>query len=88
MTVYTYVIDTDEDSGLSDLTVQCIFDVYSKLDTVLVPTSAIKTSKDRTYVNLLIDGTKIEQDVETGLADGKQTEIVAGLSGGEQVIIN
>ncbi len=88
MTIYTYVIDTDEDADLSDLTVQCVFDVYSKLDTVLVPTSAIKKSKDRTYVNLLIDGTKIEQDVETGLEDGKKTEITSGLSGGEQVIVN
>ncbi|SDA15909.1 Multidrug efflux pump subunit AcrA (membrane-fusion protein) [Ruminococcus sp. YE71] len=88
MVIYTYVIDLDKDADLSDLPVQCVFDVYSKLDTVLVPTEAIKTSKDRTYVNLLIDGTKIEQDVETGLADGKQTEIVSGLAGGEQVIVN
>ncbi len=88
MQVYTYVIEPQEDSDLSDLPVKCCFDVYSKLDTVIAPSEAIKKSKDRQYVELLIDGTKIEQDVETGIVDGDSTEILSGLSGGEQVIVN
>lgn len=88
MTLTTYIIMPDEDSGLSELDVKCQFDVYSKLDTVIVPQEAVKTTKDRTYVNLLIDGTKIEQDVETGIEDGDNIEILSGLAGGEQVIIN
>lgn len=86
--VFTYVIEPDKDADISDLGVQCRFDVYSKLDTVIVPSKAVKKSKDRTYVNLLIDGSKIEQDVEVGIEDDKQTEILSGLSGGEDVIIN
>lgn len=86
--VFTYVIEPDKDADISDLGVQCCFDVYSKLDTVIVPTKAVKKSKDRTYVNLLIEGSKIEQDVEVGIEDDKQTEILSGLSGGEDVIIN
>jgi RND family efflux transporter MFP subunit len=88
MNAYTYVIQPEEDSGLSDLTVQCCFEVYSKLDTVIVPEKAVKTSGDRTYVNVLINGTKVEQDVETGIEDGDNIEILSGLSGGEQVIVN
>lgn len=88
MNVYTYVILPDEDSDLSELGVKCCFDVYSKLDTVIVPAEAVKKTKDRTYVNLLIDGTKIEQDVEIGIEDGERTEILSGLAGGEDVIIN
>ncbi|MGN0634216.1 MAG: efflux RND transporter periplasmic adaptor subunit [Oscillospiraceae bacterium] len=87
MKIYTYVILPDEDADLGDMGVKCCFEVYSKLDTVLVPTEAVKKTKSRTYVNLLIDGTKIEQDVETGIEDGDKTEIISGLSGGEQVII-
>ena len=86
--VFTYVIEPDKDADISDLGVQCCFDVYSKLDTVIVPSKAVKKSKDRTYVNLLIDGSKIEQDVEVGIEDDKQTEILSGLTGGEDVIIN
>ena len=83
-----YIIEQTGGDELSDLPVNCCFDVYSKPDTVIVPTKAVKKSKDRRYVELLIDGTKIEQDVETGIVDGDRTEIVSGLSGGEQIIIN
>ncbi len=83
-----YIIEPEKDHGLSDLPVHCCFDVYAKPDTVVVPTKAVKKSKERRYVELLIDGTKVEQDVETGIVDGDRTEIVSGLSGGEQIIIN
>lgn len=83
-----YIIEQLDGPELSDLPVSCCFDVYSKPDTVIVPTKAVKKSKDRRYVELLVDGTKIEQDVETGIEDGDRTEIVSGLSGGEQIIVN
>ena len=83
-----YVIEQTDGDELSDIPINCCFDVYFKPDTVIVPSKAIKKSKDRRYVELLIDGTKIEQDVETGIQDGDRTEIVSGLSGGEQIIIN
>lgn len=85
---YSYVIATDDDSGLVDLEVSCCFDVYSVLDAVLVPTEAIKSMSGRNYVNVLIDDSKVEQDVETGIEDGDLTEITSGLVGGEQIIIN
>ncbi len=87
MSVTTYVITPPEKTELGDMQINCVFEVYSKLDTVIVPSDAVKTSKDRTYVNLLVDGTKIEQDVETGIEDGEKTEILSGLSGGEEVIV-
>lgn len=88
MSVYTYIIQPDEDSGLSEMNVDCCFEVYSKIDTVIVPAEAVTTTKDRSYVNLLIDGAKVEQDVEVGIEDGERTEILSGLAGGEDVIIN
>lgn len=88
MSVTTYVINPPEKTELGDMQINCVFEVYSKLDTVIVPKDAVKTSKERTYVNLLVDGTKIEQDVETGIEDGEQTEILSGLSGGEEVIVS
>jgi multidrug efflux pump subunit AcrA (membrane-fusion protein) len=88
LSCYRYVILPDEGSDLSELGVQCIFEVYSRLDTVIVPSEAVKTAKDRTYVNVLIDDAKIEQDVEVGIIDDDETEILSGLSGGEEIIIN
>lgn len=87
---YLYVIQAEEDNdfikGESSMNVE--FDVYSRLDTVVVPSGAVKTLSGRTYVNILIDGAKVEQDVETGIEDGDNIEIISGLSGGEEIILN
>ena len=65
-----------------------MFDVYSRLDTVIVPKKAVKSLADRNYVNLLVDGVKVEQDVELGIEDNDKVEILSGLSGGEEIILN
>ena len=86
---YFYVIRPDEGSEFFDFgDVQVSFNVYSRQDVVVVPTKAIKTIGDRKFVNLLIDGVKVEQDVETGIEDGEDTEITGGLVGGEELILN
>ncbi len=86
---YIYVVRPDEDNGLFDFgAVQVSFNVYSRQDVVVVPTKAIKKIGDRKFVNLLIDGVKVEQDIETGIEDGSDTEVTGGLSGGEELILN
>ena len=86
---YVYVILPDEDSELFDFgDVSVVFDVYTRPDTVVVPQKAVRELGGRKFVNLLVDGVKIEQDVETGIEDGKNIEILSGLSGGEELILN
>lgn len=86
---YVYVLTPTDDSELLDFgEIQVCFDVYSRLDTVVVPTEAVKTVGERTFVNLLIDGVKVEQDVELGIEDGDVVEIVSGLTGDEELILN
>lgn len=86
---YIYVIRPDEGNELFDFgAVKVSFNVYSRQDVVVVPTSAIKTIGDRKFVNLLIDGVKVEQDIETGIVDGEYTEVTGGLAGGEELILN
>lgn len=68
--------------------IEVVFDVYSRLDTVIVPQKAVKKLDVRNYVNLLVDGVKIEQDVELGIEDNDNVEILSGLSGGEEIILN
>lgn len=86
---YIYVITPDEDGELFDFgEIQVCFDVYSRLDTVVVSKKAVKTIGERTFVNLLIDGVKVEQDVELGIEDGERVEILSGLTGGEELILN
>lgn len=86
---YIYVILPDEDSELFDFgDVSVVFDVYTRPDTVVVPQKAVRELAGRKFVNLLVDGVKIEQDVETGIEDGKNIEILSGLAGGEELILN
>ncbi|EXM38065.1 RND transporter [Ruminococcus albus SY3] len=86
---YTYVISPDNPDELMDFgDINVVFDIYSRLDSVVIPKKAVKELSGRTYVNLLIDGVKVEQDVELGIEDNGDVEIVSGLSGDEQIIIN
>ena len=55
---------------------------------LIVPQKAVKKLDGRNYVNLLVDGVKIEQDVELGIEDNDNVEILSGLSGGEEIILN
>ena len=86
---YTYVItpdDPDELLDFGDITV--VFDIYSRLDSVVIPKKAVKELGGRNFVYLLIDGVKVEQDVELGIEDNGDVEVISGLSGDEQIIVN
>jgi triacylglycerol esterase/lipase EstA (alpha/beta hydrolase family) len=85
---YNYVITPDENDFLDSEPISVIFDVYSREDTVVIPAEAVKTLSDRTYVNLLVDGVKIEQDIELGIENGDSVEVISGLSGDEEIILN
>ncbi|MBR1864335.1 MAG: RND transporter [Ruminococcus sp.] len=86
---YTYVITLDNEDELFDFgDIRVVFDIYSRLDTVVIPKKAIKELGGRKFVYLLIDGVKVEQDIETGIEDNNDIEVTAGLSGGEELILN
>lgn len=87
---YYYVITLDKKN--SELVsygdkINASIDVYSKENVVIVPTEAIKTVNDTNYVDVLVDGMKIQTDVEIGIQDDTETEIISGLSGGELIIL-
>ena len=86
---YTYVITPDDKEELFDFgEIQVVFDVYSRQDTVVIPKKAVKELSGRHFVYLLVDGVKIEQDIELGIEDNNNVEVTAGLSGGETIILN
>jgi len=55
-------------------------------EALLVPSSAVKTQNDQSYVQVLKDNQPEYVFVETGLTSDTQTEIVSGLSEGDEVI--
>ena len=86
---YIYVISPDNTEELLDFgDIEVVFDIYSRLDAVVIPKKAVKELGGRTFVNLLIDGVKIEQDIELGIEDSGDVEVISGLVGGEEIILN
>ncbi len=85
---WMYVIEPEETDGFVDFgTIDVVFNVYEKKNVVTVPVEAVKEVSERKFVYVLVDGVKVETDVETGIENDDKMEITSGLSGGEEVII-
>lgn len=62
--------------------------VVSQTEVVLtVPSRALTTEDDATYVTRIVDGEEVRTEVETGTAYGMSTEVVSGLAEGDVVEI-
>lgn len=87
---YCYVIKVDDKYG--DISyyegLKVTFNTYTKENVVLVPTDAIRSISDEKYVDVLIDGVKVQTAVETGISDELKTEIISGLTGTEDIIVS
>lgn len=55
-------------------------------DALIIPVSAIKTSGDQNFVQILENGSPVDKTVELGNTDGIETEIKSGLSAGDEVV--
>ncbi len=72
----------------SGMTASVAFQIASKEGVVRVPSHALKARDGRAFVLVAKDGgAREERTVQTGITDGKLTEIVEGLSEGEKVLI-
>lgn len=89
--IVTYNVDISldnlEGSGIMpDMTVNTSIIIAKKDDVLLAPNSAIKTVKGKTQVQILVDNQPRSIEVETGLTDDVQTEIISGLKEGQEII--
>lgn len=87
---YEYIIEVDDDTEFFDFgTITVNFSVYEKDEVVIVPTNAIVNVGKRTFVYTIVDGIRIETDVEVGIIDELKgmIEITSGLNGGETIVV-
>ncbi|MDP3956880.1 MAG: efflux RND transporter periplasmic adaptor subunit [bacterium] len=72
-------------SGMS-VSAKIITDV--KQDVITVPNSALKVQGNKTYVEVLNSGTGLpeQRDIEIGVANNTDTEIMSGISVGDSVV--
>lgn len=56
-------------------------------DVLVLPKRAVQRYSTRRYVHVLVNGVRVERDVEVGLETATQVEIVRGLEEGEAVVL-
>ena len=93
--VTTYIVDVLPEETpkfmLSGMTANVSFIAEAKNDVLVLPSEAIKKKPDGTSYVLRRAGNgqtnPLEQSVKTGISDGKRTEVLAGLSEGDAVLV-
>lgn len=89
ITSYTVIVKFDEasDLALPNMGADASIIISQKEDVLYVPTSAITSKQNKTYVTVMDNGQEKQQEVEVGISDGKNTEIVSGLEEGAEIVV-
>lgn len=77
----------DEFQLREGLTVTVSILVQERNNVLLVPNKAITRQGQETYVQVMEDGVIEERSIKTGISDWQYTEIIDGLTEGEEVVI-
>lgn len=59
----------------------------SKKDTLVIPKNGLRTTVGRNYVQIMVDNTKREVDVEVGIMSSTEVEVLKGLNEGDVIIL-
>lgn len=78
--------DTKAKELLPNMSATVAIITNQKDNALLVPSSAVITQNGQSVVRILKNGTVTESAVETGLSSSTQTEIVSGVSEGDEVV--
>lgn len=79
-------LDTSSPDILPNMAVNASIILETKSDVLIVPSQAVQTQGDQTFVRVLKNNREELVSVEVGLSGDTQTEIISGLSEGETVI--
>lgn len=82
----TIVLDSSEDKILPNMSATANIITNVRPDVLLVPNAALTTSNNGASVKVMKQGKVITVPVETGLSSDSQTEIISGLSEGDEVV--
>lgn len=58
-----------------------------KEDTLIIPKTALRTFSGRNYVQMMIDGSRREIDIQTGVENSRQIEVLEGIDEGDKLIV-
>lgn len=88
--VYYYansLVENPENSLRIGMTVQGEVTIAKRENVLVVPTSTIKKANGKATISVLENQQPVEKEIQLGLTDSQYTEVISGLSEGEQVIM-
>jgi macrolide-specific efflux system membrane fusion protein len=89
--VTTYLVDvtpmTAPEYMRSGMTANVYFQVESKENILVIPTTAIEFENKQAFVLKSENGEKLRIAIEVGITDGKLTEVKAGLNENDSVLV-
>ncbi len=81
-------LDTQDERIKPGMSVSVVIITEMKQDVLLIPNSAIKTQNNIQYVEVMQeDNTIYSQQIEVGISNDTNTEVVSGLAEGDKVVI-
>lgn len=84
----TIKLDLDDNQILANMSASANIITQQKSDIITVPTSAINTSENTSYIQVMKNGTPTQVEVTTGIASDTKTEVLSGLSVGDVIVTN
>lgn len=69
-----------------EMSMNAVITIDTKQDALIVSSSAVKTSGETSYVQVLENGTPVQYTIEVGTTNDTQTEILSGIDEGTEVI--
>ncbi len=86
VTYYIHISLGEKDSAIKlGMTANLKIDLGRKENVLVVPNMAIRTIEGKKYVTKVVNGLPVRVSVETGLSDERHTEILSGLSEGDEI---
>jgi multidrug efflux pump subunit AcrA (membrane-fusion protein) len=82
----TIAFDVQDERIKPGMSVSVDIIIESKPNVLLISLSAVKTSGDKSYVEILVNNEPQTKTIETGSSNDTEVEIVSGLSEGDEVI--
>jgi len=86
VTYYIHISLSEKDSAIKlGMTANLKIDLGRKENVLVVPNMAIRTIEGKKFVTKVVNGLPVRVSVETGLSDERHTEILSGLSEGDEI---
>ena len=81
-------IDNPDDKIILGMEAKVSVQTAEEKDILLIPSAAVNYSSDGVFCYVLVDGIIEKRDIETGISDDENIQILSGLKEGDKVVTN